>query len=137
MHPLARGAHWTQGMPFAMSAAAQFRVDPPPALNSTEYTLTYDEEVALGGDGVHTPTIRTDEETFIGTFWAYDGTPSLCAPPRLYNQIIYQIATDRGATVDELARLLALANIAMADAGIAVWDSKYFYDYWRPVTEIR
>jgi hypothetical protein len=41
----------------------------------------------IGGDGVVTPTIRTPEQTFIGTFWAYDGTPSLCAPPRLYNQI--------------------------------------------------
>jgi hypothetical protein len=137
MHPLALGAFWDQGAPFSMTSADQFRVDPPPALTDTAYTLTYDEELAIGGDGVVTPTLRSDEETFIGTFWAYDGTPSLCAPPRFYNQIANQIAQDLGSNVDELARLLALVNVAMADAGIAVWDSKYFYKFWRPVTGIR
>jgi len=52
-------------------------------------------------------------------YWAYDGTPSLCAPPRLYNQIIVHIAQQRGTNGINLARLLALANTAMADAGIA------------------
>ena len=137
MHPLALGAFWNQVAPFVMTSADQFRVDPPPALTSNAYTLTFDEEVAIGGDGVVTPTLRSDEETFIGTFWAYDGTPSLCAPPRFYNQITNKIAQDHGANVHELARLLALVNIAMADAGIAVWDSKYFYKFWRPVTAIR
>jgi hypothetical protein len=137
LNSLALGAFWNQVAPFVMTSADQFRADPPPALTSNEYALTYDEEVALGGDGVVTPTVRTDDETFIGTFWAYDGTPSLCAPPRFYNQITMKIATDRGANVHELARLLALVNVAMADAGIAVWDSKYFYKFWRPVTGIR
>jgi hypothetical protein len=75
----------------------------------------------------------------IGTFWAYDGTPSLCAPPRLYNQITVKIADQMGTSRDvtELGRLFALINVAMADAGIAVWESKYFYQYWRPVTGIR
>ena len=48
-----------------------------------------------------------------------------------------QIAKQRGSTMLETARLLALVNVAMADAGIAIWESKYFYDYWRPVTGIR
>ncbi len=91
----------------------------------------------LGGDGVVTPTERTAEQTFVGTFWAYDGTPSLCAPPRMYNQIATLIARQMGSNTVELARLLALVNTAMADAAIAVWDSKYFYDLWRPVTGIR
>ncbi len=86
-----------------------------------------------------TPTTRTAEQTQIGTFWAYDGTPSLCAPPRLYNQITMRIAHKMGTDTNplELARLLALVNVAMADAGIAVWESKYYYQYWRPVTGIR
>jgi hypothetical protein len=93
----------------------------------------------LGGDGLVTPTTRTTEQTQIGIFWAYDGTPSLCAPPRLYNQVAMRIANKMGTDTDalELARLLALVNVAMADAGIASWDSKYYYQYWRPVTGIR
>ena len=92
---------------------------------------------ALGGDGIVTPTERTAEQTVTGIFWAYDGTPSLCAPPRLYNQITMQIADQMDTDVVELARLLALVNMAMADAGIAVWESKYYYEFWRPVTGIR
>ena len=84
-----------------------------------------------------TPTLRTTEQTEIGIYWAYDGTPSLCAPPRLYNQIAMQIADQWRSDVVELARLLALVNIAMADAGIAIWESKYHYEFWRPVTGIR
>ena len=93
----------------------------------------------LGGDGLVTPTTRTAEQTQIGIYWAYDGTPSLCAPPRLYNQIAMQIAHKMGTDNDviELARLLALVNVAMADAGIAIWESKYFYQFWRPITGIR
>jgi hypothetical protein len=81
--------------------------------------------------------VRTDEQTGIGIFWAYDGTPSLCAPPRLYNQVTTQIAEQMGLNVVELARLLALVNTAMADAAIAIWESKYYHDFWRPVTGIR
>jgi len=91
----------------------------------------------LGGDGVITPTERTPEQTRIGTYWAYDGTPSLCAPPRLYNQITLQIADQMGSDDVEVARILALVNVAMADAGMAVWESKYYYVFWRPVTGIR
>jgi hypothetical protein len=91
----------------------------------------------LGGDGLATPTVRSPEQTFAGIFWAYDGTPSLCAPPRLYNQIAVRIADQRGVGGVELARLLALTNTAMADAGIAIWESKYHYEFWRPVTGIR
>jgi hypothetical protein len=51
--------------------------------------------------------------------------------------MLVKIALQQGADITELARLLALANVAMADAGIAIWESKYFYEYWRPVTAIR
>jgi hypothetical protein len=114
-------------------------VPPPPRLESREYAVAFEEVKALGGDGVVTPTVRTAEQTQIGIYWGYDGTPSLCAPPRLYNQIAMTIAHKMGTDTDalELARLLALVNVAMADAGIAVWESKYYYQYWRPVTGIR
>ena len=95
-----------------------------------------------GGEGARGrrrdhPTARTADQTVTGIFWAYDGTPSLCAPPRLYNQIVMHIAEQRKTGPMELARLLALINVAMADAGIAIWESKYYYEFWRPVTGIR
>ncbi|PYL96400.1 MAG: chloroperoxidase [Verrucomicrobia bacterium] len=135
--PVALGAHWGYCKTFVTQSASQFRVPPPPAMNSTEYATAYAEAKSVGGDGVHTPTVRTPEQSFIGIFWAYDGTPSLCAPPRLYNQITVHIADQMHLGTADLARLLALANAAMADAGMTIWESKYYYDFWRPVTGIR
>ena len=138
LSPVALGAHWGEVTPFVLTSPSQFRTPPPPALNSAAYATAYNEVQALGGDGIVTPTARTDEQTTIGIFWAYDGTPSLCAPPRLYNQITMRIADIRHThDVVELARLLALVNVAMADAGIGIWESKFYYDFWRPVTGIR
>ena len=137
MIPLALGAHWGEVTPFVMTSASQFRTPPPPAMDSPEYAAAYNEVKRLGGDGVITPTERTAEQTEIGIYWAYDGTPSLCAPPRLYNQIAVQIADQMGSDAVELARLLALVNTAMADAGVASWESKFYYQFWRPITGIR
>jgi membrane-associated phospholipid phosphatase len=135
--PLALGAYWGAVRPFVLRDGAQLRVPPPPALDSPAYAAAFEEVKALGGDGVTTPTLRTDEQTHFGIFWAYDGTPSLCAPPRLYNQIAVQIARQMRTDTVELARLLALVNVAMADAGIAIWESKYHFQLWRPITAIR
>ena len=135
--PIALGAHWGGCRPFVLKSTTQFLVPPPPPLTSAAYTTAYNEAKAFGGDGINTPTQRTPEQTFIGIFWAYDGTPSLCAPPRLYNQITVQIADQTKLSTLELARLLALVNVAMADAGMTIWESKYHYDFWRPVTAIR
>jgi hypothetical protein len=135
--PLALGAYWGGVKPFVLESADQFRVAPPPSLGSLEYAAAFDEVKSLGGDGVVTPTVRTEDQTVAAIYWAYDGTPSLCAPPRLYNQIAVAIADQAGSDIVELARLLALVNVAMADAGIAIWESKYYYEFWRPVTGIR
>src|SRR5204862_4280312 len=133
------GAHGGECRPFVIESGSQFRAPPPPGMDSQEYADAYLEAKIYGGDGIITPTIRTEEQTLIGTFWAYDGTPSLCAPPRLYNQITMHIADQMGTSANpvQLARLLVLANVAMADAGSAIWESKYYYQYWRPVTGIR
>jgi hypothetical protein len=135
--PLALGAHWGEVQPFVLESGRQFRVPPPPSLTSSAYATAFAEVKRLGGDGEVTPTERTADQTVTGIFWAYDGTPSLCAPPRLYNQVVLTIASQRHTRGAELARLLALANVAMSDAGIAIWESKYFYSFWRPVTGIR
>jgi vanadium-dependent haloperoxidase-like protein len=135
--PLALGGHWGECIPFVVHSSSQFGVPPPPDMTSNDYAQAYNEVKSVGGDGVITPTLRMAEQTFIGTFWAYDGTPSLCAPPRLYNQIAVHIADQMKLGTKDLARLLALVNTAMADAGMSIWESKYHYDFWRPITGIR
>src|SRR5437899_2390277 len=90
--PLALGAYWGQVKPFVLWSADQFRVPPPPALESLAYTTAFYEVKLLGGDGVVTPTVRTGDQTFTGIYWGYDGTPGLGTPPRMYNQITVHIA---------------------------------------------
>ena len=136
--PVALGAHWGEVEMFSpLRVSSRFRVPPPPAMESAEYAAAFAEVKRLGGDGVNTLTERTQQQTYIAIYWAYDGTPSLCAPPRLYNQIAVLIAERMGSNAIELARLLALVNVAMADAATAIWESKYYYQVWRPVTGIR
>jgi len=136
MSPVALGAKWSEVQPFVMRSSTQFRAPPPPSMQSRAYTRAFAEVAALGGDGVTTRTQRTEEQTLIGLYWAYDGTPSLCAPPRLYNQITTEVSK-RSSNVLSLARLYALVNVAMADSGIAIWESKFHYDFWRPVGGVR
>lgn len=132
------GPQWALVRPFVIDSADQFRCPPPPALDSVQYAEAYNEVKRIGGDGVITPTERTDEQTLIGIYWAYDGAPSLCAPPRLYNQITAHLAAQEGVDdLGDLARLMALVTLAQADTALACWDSKYHYNYWRPVTGIR
>ncbi|MDB6033256.1 MAG: Chloride peroxidase [Verrucomicrobiales bacterium] len=135
--PLALGAHWGECVPFVVESSSQFRCPPPPAMTSPEYARAFNEVKRVGGDGVTTTTERTADQTQTGIFWAYDGTPSLCAPPRLYNQITVRIADQAGTEGIELARLLVLVNVAMSDATLTCWESKYHYDVWRPITGIR
>jgi hypothetical protein len=106
-------------------------------MTTRAYAAAFNEVKRLGGDGTTTRTQRTADQTVAGIYWAYDGTPSLCAPPRLYNQIAVAIADARGTDTVDLARLLALINVGMNDAGIASWESKYYYKVWRPVAGIR
>ncbi len=136
------GGYWDQVTPFVIPKADAFRAPPPPNWSDPKYL---DQAKRLGGDPnaqgpmrFPTKTDRMDGETFTGIFWGYDGTPGLCAPPRLYNEVVVQIALARGvADVDDMAQLLALVNVAMADAGISAWEAKYHYRIQRPITAIR
>jgi hypothetical protein len=131
------GPEWGGVTPFALTSSTQFQVPPPPALTIQDYAIAYNEVKTLGGDGITTPTTRTPEQTQIGIFWGYDGSPGVGTPPRMYNQVAETIAVQMDNTVIQNARFFALINLAMADAGIAGWQSKYDYDFWRPVTAIR
>ena len=136
---VALGAKWGLVTPFTLDRAAQFRAPPPPSLDDGDFREAFFHTKMLGGDPRQgTATRRTGQQTFVAKFWSYDGTPGLCAPPRLYNQIARQLAAARGiAGLGELARFLAMVNIALADAGISAWETKWHYKYWRPVTAIR
>ena len=135
--PIALGAWWRRVVPFVLQSPSQFRSPPPPALSSDRYTAAFNEVRQLGGDGVTTPTRRSMEQTAIGIYWAYDGSAWIGTPPRLFNQIAVQLALRRTTDPLALARVLALVNVAIADATMSVWGTKYAYDFWRPVTGIR
>ncbi|GAB3406023.1 phosphatase PAP2 family protein [Massilia agilis] len=137
MSTVALGVTWGQVRPFVVPSVGQFQVPPPPALTSAQYTSAFNLVKRLGGDGKVTPTARTREQTVTGIFWSYDGSPWIGTPPCIYNRIVVEIARKRTRDPVELARLLALVNAAMADAGIAAWNDKWHYDFWRPVTGIR
>jgi hypothetical protein len=118
--------------PFAMLAGSQFRPPGPPALTSARYAADVNQVQQLGATN---STVRTAEQTQIARFWSdfsYTATP-----PGHWNWIASVIAESRGLSLVDTARLFALLNITMADAGILCWDAKYTYDFWRPVTAIR
>jgi hypothetical protein len=131
MRPLGPG--WGNVQPFVMQHGAQFRAPAPPTLTSAQYTAEYNEVKTLGAA---TGSTRTADQTEIGIFWGYDH-PSFGTPPVLYNQIARQIGILAGNTLEENARMLALVNISLGDAGIAAWDTKYAYNNWRPYNGIR
>lgn len=125
---------------FAISARHELQ---PPPFNNPEYVTALRqvrrEGIAPELMGTLPPGItpRTTDQTLIGIFWGYDGAAGLGTPPRLYNQIIRRLAIAKGNTEVQNARLFALVNVAMADAGILAWDQKYIHNFWRPVVGIR
>jgi vanadium chloroperoxidase len=135
--------------PFYGSRSRNFAVterhhlDDSPQLGSAEYDRALQQVRSKGiapqliGTLPADLTPRTPTETLIGIYWSYDGSRGLGTPPRLYNQIVRAIAEGQGNDVAANARLFALVNAAMGDAGIRAWDDKYFYDVWRPVLGVR
>ncbi len=127
--PLAPGlTPWVATVtPFTMNSNSQFRVDPPPDLSSDVWTADYNEVMAVGS---LTSTIRTPEQTEIGYFWADSG-------PVLWQNALRYISRNYLNDIGDSARMYALAEASLADTQIACWDTKYFYNFWRPVTAIR
>jgi hypothetical protein len=113
--------------PWVMTSGSQFRPGPPPALDSERWTRDVNEIREIGA---RNSTVRTAEQTTIGRFWFLVG-------PRSYNPIVRQAAMAKKMDVVDCARLFALTSIAGFDAIVAVFDAKYQYNFWRPVTAIR
>lgn len=124
------------------AVTTRFALDKAPAPSDAAYQEALEQVRGKGivpelSGTVPASARRTSDETAIGLFWAYDGPQNLGTPPRLYNQIVRKIAQARGNTVAQNARLFALVNAAMADAGILAWEQKYVHNLWRPVLGIR
>jgi hypothetical protein len=120
-------AHWGSVTPFVLKSSAQFRCAEPPAVNSPRALADIEEVRAIGGSKSVT---RTAEQSEIGRFW-YENSP------RGWNRIAREVAAARQFDVWENSRLFALVNLALADGYIAGFETKYYYNYWRPVTAIR
>ena len=119
--------HWGARKPWVMTSGSQFRPGPPPSLTSDTWKRDFDEIKALGG---RTSTRRTPEQTAIAQFWE-------ATAPAVYWPVARSVATMPGRSAIDNARLLAAAAMAMDDGLIAVFDAKYTYNFWRPVTAIR
>lgn len=124
-------------------ASDVFELDAPPRPGDPAYASALREvrgkgiAPELAGTLTGNVPRRTAEETLIGIWWAYDGAVGIGTPPRLYNQIVRAVAEARGNSLAQNARLFALVNVAMADAGILAWREKYRHNLWRPVLGVR
>jgi hypothetical protein len=114
--------------PFLIERASQFRSDGPYELTSRKYAREFNEVKSVGAAGVIPG--RTTDQTEAALYWAEN-------PPRTWNRIVNSVATTRGLSLVDNARLFAEAYLTAADAFIAVWDEKAHWSNWRPITAIR
>src|SRR6266850_2807384 len=121
------GSSWGQVTPFALKEGSQLRPAAPVSLQSAQWAKDCDEVKKMGAK---TGSGRTAEQTDIARLWELTG-------PGLHNQVPRQLAATKNLDVLDNARLYALYAMAMADSYIAVFDAKYTYNFWRPVTAIR
>jgi len=118
--------------PFTKKFAEQFRPGPPPPLTSNRYARDFNEVKGLGArfDTALTTVTRTPGQTELANFY----NDNLVA---LWHRTLQGIALERGLNLGDSARLFALASIASADAVMTAWDSKRFFNFWRPLTAIQ
>jgi hypothetical protein len=112
---------------WVIDSHSQFRAPGPPALTSAPYTADFNETKLMGRiDSAD----RSTDETLYSRFW------NASTANFFWNQVALNLAEERHLTFSEKSRLLGLLNIAMADAGIGCWDTKYTYPFWRPISAI-
>jgi hypothetical protein len=113
--------------PFALKSGDQYRASPPPRLTSKEYAKAYEETKTMGA---RFNSSRTQEQTDFAQFFAMNYGA-------VWNRVARDLAIAHVSNLTDSARLFALMNVAMADAGITAWDSKVTFNFWRPITAIR
>jgi hypothetical protein len=118
---------WGRVTPWVMKSGDQFRPDAPPSLGSGRYARDYGETREIGSVN---STVRTAEQTQIATFW-------LGSPSAIWNGVARQVIVARNLDLSSTARTLALFYLAASDSGVACWDAKYTYNFWRPTLAIR
>ncbi len=118
---------WGNVKPFVATSGAQFRAPPPYRVTDAAYTADFNEIKRLGAA---TGSTRTPEQSEIGRFW-------LESAPLGWNRIAATLAKSRSLNGWDQARLFALVHLAVADGYISSFDSKYFYNFWRPITAVR
>lgn len=118
---------WGAVAPWVLRSGSQFRPEAPPALDSETYTRDYNEIKDIGSVN---SAARTPEQSQIATFWR-------ASPTAIWNPVIRQVVAARKPDLSATARTYALIYLAVADASVACWDAKYFYNYWRPQAAIR
>ena len=121
------GTQWASMTPWVMERASQFRPAPPPALSSAEWAADYNESKEIG---TKKSARRTSEQTEMARFWIFTG-------PQSFDPVVQQLAAAPGRSLSQNARLFALVEMAVADSYIAVFDAKYTFNFWRPITAIR
>jgi len=119
--------HWGTVRPFALKSASQFIPVAPYKLTSPQWAKDYAEVKKMGAK---TGSARTAEQTEIARFWELVG-------PATYNPVARQLSAAKNLDLLDNARLFALFSMAAADAGVALWNAKFKYNFWRPVTAIR
>jgi hypothetical protein len=119
--------HWPQRKPWLMTSSSQFRPAPPPALTSALWARDFNEVKGLGGKS---NSRRTAEQTQIAGFWE-------ATLPPVYDGLVRSVADVPGREITQNARLFAAVAQAADDALLAVFEAKYHYNFWRPVTAIR
>lgn len=118
---------WPLRKPWLMSSPTQFRPGPPPPLSSALWERDYNEIKSMGAKN---SSNRSAEQTDIARFWE-------ATLPPIYHGLVRSVATMPGRDVMQNARLFAAVTQASDDALIAVFDAKYHYAFWRPITAIR
>lgn len=126
------GPGWGEVETFAIDSAESYTPETTPALTSAEYAASYNEVLELGSVD---STTRTADQTEAGIFWAYD-REGLGTPIALFSDVLETIAIQQGNSLEENAALFAQASVAMAEAGIVAWQTKFSEEFWRPVTAI-
>lgn len=119
--------NWQFVVPFGIEKASDYLLGPPPALSSEAYARAYDEVMTVGSSN---STARPPDRANVALFFA------AASPSQALNQAARQVAEEQGGTLSENARALALVNMAMNDALVASFLTKYHYNFWRPETAI-
>jgi hypothetical protein len=121
------GVAVSQHRPWLLKSASQIRPGPPPELKSAVWARDYNETKTFGAVN---STVRTAEQTDIARFWA-------TALPDVHIGVVSSLARAPGREVTRNARLYAAVTAALNDTEIAVFDAKYHFNFWRPITAIR